>query len=80
MSLMNSDLHSSNHPAVIAIRFHMNTGHPRLCPCTAPHSPRWPESSFSLVETGQWSLQLNMVKSKRFINHTVSQPSTLSKE
>ena len=50
---MNSDLHSSDHPALVAIQLHMNTGHPSLCPCTALHSPHWPESSFYLVETGQ---------------------------
>ena len=75
MSQMNSDLHSSGHRAVSAIRLHMNTGHPRVCPHTAPRSPRWTESSFSLVETAQWSVQMDMVKIKCFINHAVSQSS-----
>lgn len=51
---MNSDLHSSDHLAAIAIQFHMNTGHPSLCHCTDSHSLHWPESSFYLVETEQW--------------------------
>lgn len=77
MNQMNSDLHSSDRPAVTAIQFHMNTGHPTVCHCTAPHSPRWPESSFYLVETRQWSAPLNAVKIKRFTNHVVTQASTL---
>lgn len=77
MSQMNADLHSSERPAVIATRLHTNTGLPSMCPCTAPHSPRWPESSFYLVETGQQSGRLNTVQIKHFINRCVTNPHTV---
>lgn len=70
---MNSDVHSSDHLALVTSQFHMNTGHPSLCPSTALHSPHWPESSFYL---GGDKIVVSMVE--HFVNHAVLQISVLA--